>query len=579
MSEFRILDTYKAYKVREKRFTTWLRETASKIGSDKTSTPKESKDKIRISEIPQIVKNIVKSETEIPENLADTLRDVISQRKEASVFYQGKGESDEGHAHYVTVLEGALQTFERSKSAESWSKSGKGKANGNSEASSSTTDVSFNNVFDLLPVESVQNGAGEASGSENDASEAESEKENRKAPKKSRGKNKSGKNKGKGRKPAKTTEKRISTGKPSEVESGLSNDLDDEDDDLYFMIYCFFKDFNTMREYIQERWCDYQDGLLSLTTVSVITNTAFELIQRGERELLAMMPPRHPLRTYKNISGMLFFQVGLAHVDYDEQDAAIDDPEKMEEAFTEEADWICLNRFWDLSQWLANAPPGKVAFDPRGEQVVDYKSGKGKDKMAADKIVLTDIVMEGTILKGMKANNASMGALPGEDEFTTGLIQFHETRRIPIWFVLACQIQCDIRYILEKNAKHCHEELLAAGKRAKKILVEYEDFQKDFENHFGDAVDGFLKTTQRELDCWVLRDFFQSSKQALYKYNKFTGDIEEYYYLKRNPVLCGLMVFRFALTMNDLGINIANGWGAISKSFYSYSKSNHFVGN
>lgn len=560
MSEFRILDTYKAYKVREKRFTGWLREKATKIG-----TPTSSKEKIRISEIPSIVKNIVKSGTEIPENLADTLRDVISQRKEASIFYQGKGESDEGHAHYVTVLEGALKTFEKSKSAESWSKKGK---SGSSVALSGTTDVSFNNVFDLLPVESAQNMAGEALGSEDDASEAESEKENLKAPKKVRGKKKSGKNKGKGKKPTKTTEKAIAIPPPAVVDSGLSNDLDDADDDLYFMIYCFFKDFNIMREYLQERWCDYQDGLLSLTTVSVITNTTFELLQRGERELLQMMPPRHPLRSYKNMSDMLFFQVGLAHVDYDAQDNDLDDPEKTEEAFTEEADWICLNRFWDLQQFLQRAPPGKVAFDPRGfAHAVDYKSGKGEDKMKADKMVLTDILIEATQLKAMKANNASIGTLPGEDEFTIGAIQFHATRRIPIWFILACQIQCDIRYILEGNAKHCHEELLAAGNRAKKILTEYVEFQEDFENHLP-SLDRLIRTTQRELDCWLLNDFVDPGRQSLARLHKFTGELEQYSYLKRNPVLCGLMVFRFALTMNELGMNNANGWGTISKSFF-----------
>jgi hypothetical protein len=37
-----------------------------------------------------------------------------------------------------------------------------------------------------------------------------------------------------------------------------------------------------MREYIQERWCDYADGLLSLAAVSVTTNTAFEYVRFSE---------------------------------------------------------------------------------------------------------------------------------------------------------------------------------------------------------------------------------------------------------------------------------------------------------
>jgi hypothetical protein len=31
------------------------------------------------------------------------------------------------------------------------------------------------------------------------------------------------------------------------------SNVEDDDDDLYFMVYCFFKDWNYLREYIQER--------------------------------------------------------------------------------------------------------------------------------------------------------------------------------------------------------------------------------------------------------------------------------------------------------------------------------------
>jgi hypothetical protein len=82
---FRILDTYKAYKVQERKFTGWLKETAGKLGF---KSKHEEANAVRIHEIPSLVKIIVSQGLSIPENLRYVLRDVISQRKEASAFYR-----------------------------------------------------------------------------------------------------------------------------------------------------------------------------------------------------------------------------------------------------------------------------------------------------------------------------------------------------------------------------------------------------------------------------------------------------------------------------------------------------------
>jgi hypothetical protein len=123
------------------------------------------------------------------------------------------------------------------------------------------------------------------------------------------------------------------------------------------MVYCFFKDWNYLREYIQERWCDYQDRILSFAAVSVMTNTAFELLPRPRDELLSQIPVRSSLRDYQSMADMLFYNIALAHVDYHEKDVLYgDDKEAMDEAIHEEADWLCLARYWDQK----NVPPKKM---------------------------------------------------------------------------------------------------------------------------------------------------------------------------------------------------------------------------
>lgn len=100
---------------------------------------------------------------------------------------------------------------------------------------------------------------------------------------------------------------------------------------------------------------------MSLAAVSVMTNTAFELLQRSQDELLSQIPVRNGLRDYQSMAHMLLYNIGLAHVDYHEKDVLYgDDKEAMDEAIYEEANWLCLARYWDLFEWLKNMPPNKM---------------------------------------------------------------------------------------------------------------------------------------------------------------------------------------------------------------------------
>ncbi|KAF4628580.1 hypothetical protein G7Y89_g9573 [Cudoniella acicularis] len=78
----------------------------------------------------------------------------------------------------------------------------------------------------------------------------------------------------------------------------------------------FSPDFNNIREILQERWCDYTENLLSLSTISIVINTAFELSQRAEKELLPKLPKNRSLGGFKNIADWLFLNVDLKHVNY-----------------------------------------------------------------------------------------------------------------------------------------------------------------------------------------------------------------------------------------------------------------------
>jgi hypothetical protein len=89
LPNFRIVDTYKAYKLRERKFTSWLLETGEKLGrkiGNKKYDP--AKHPVPIKEIPNIVGLIVAQGESMPESVRHVLQDVISQRKDATAFYR-----------------------------------------------------------------------------------------------------------------------------------------------------------------------------------------------------------------------------------------------------------------------------------------------------------------------------------------------------------------------------------------------------------------------------------------------------------------------------------------------------------
>ncbi|RDL42300.1 uncharacterized protein BP5553_02279 [Venustampulla echinocandica] len=579
MATFRILDTYKAYKVREQKFTGWLREKAGKLGyfeSRRKTQPQNKKIKdrkesvlnsIKVSEIPNLIQLIVSRGEDVPEYLGDVLRDVISQRKEASAYYKPQGKADEGHAHYIEVLEGALKTFESSgRMSVSDLSVAKTAAPGHSK-----TDLAFNNVFELLQMEDAKNEAIEAGMSGN-----ESEKESQITNESRRTKAKP-KRKGKGRRPQKPVKQKVGENpKPvtnSEhldaiLDQGM--DFDDGEDDLYFMIYCFFKDFNTTRELIQEQWCDYLEGTLALSTISLVTNTAYELLQRAEKELIAQIPSRSGLRSYHNMANMLFMDVGLAHVDYDEKTAKYEgDQAKMNNAIYEEADWLCLPRYWDLFEWLKNVPPRKVTTQPAFlHKPIIYQAEGAEEKMARDRQILYEMIVECTLIKPLKSDPNFQ--IPGEDEFTVGLVEMLASRDIPIWLVLASQIHCDVRGLLEEY--NCHDQVLAMGERVQSIIGDYITFAKDFDI----PIWSVIETTVDEVSCWIIDDCMEPHRTDLHvSHGELEEDQEKYYYLRRNPVLCGLIIFRFSLTMNEIGLLNSNQWGATIAATHTYNALRH----
>lgn len=574
MTGLRAFGTYALYKAGQDKFTKWLKQTADKYTganpdrNDSKQTPANRKGPngsavvVHYSELESLAKTVV-SETpaqDIPVGIIQTLRDVIAKRRQSSRFFSKKSEkkgdaslrdSNERHQHIIKVLEKVLKILEDKFKGKDHGISKQPGGRGMSDA-----EAKLSNIFDLLEINDEENGIKEI---EDDNVEEETEVasiSSKASTTRSRGK--------KGKK-AKNRAKKVQENKRPEPKlDDLEYYMEFDDDDIYFMIYCFFEDFNEIKDFLIERWCDYADGILSLSTVSIITNTAFEIFQHEERKLLAALPRDSNLRDFGAIANMLFLECGLLHVDYENTPK---DEVGKNDAIQEEADWVCLPVYWDFLNWLEYSPPGKVPIIYKDlREPLHFDAGLTAVELSNKKrILLREFIAEVAVLKAMKrTGNAEF---PVEDELTKGIIHFLQHRRITIWLVLACHVYLEIRYVLDENVTCAHEELLNTGARVKEALERYIEFSKDYARPAR-----VLRTTIGEVESWVEDDFTEEARINLHAPHGIPPeDLEPFCIQRRHPIFCGLMILRFNLTMEELGLAISNNWGQVLAATHIYN--------
>ncbi|KAH8808304.1 hypothetical protein F5884DRAFT_364660 [Xylogone sp. PMI_703] len=569
MPGLRAFGTYALYKAGQDKFTNWLKQTADKCkgnsaDGERTKAKRKPGIIVHYTELETLAQTVV-AETpaqDIPTGIVQTLRDVIAKRRQSSRFFSKKSEKDgdeslkksnEGHQHIIKILENVLKLFEDKLKSKSSTAPKKEDSRGMRHL-----EAQMSNIFDLLEISDPVARDPTVQDEEEEEEETDAASISSKASTSTRNRGK------KGKKAKSRAKKAQATRRPEPELEDAEYHMEFDEEDIYFLLYCFFEDFNEIRDFLLERWCDYADGIISLSTVAVITNTAFDMFQHEEKVLLSTLPKSFKLRDFGSIAHMLFIECGLLHVDYNNTPS---DKEEANNFMQEEANWVCLPIYWFLINWLEHAPPGKIPVIPPDMRIpLDAPYGLTPIEIARKKDeILREFIAEMAVIKAMKRNPTFI--IPAEDELTKGIVKFLQQRTISIWFVLACQVYVDIRYVLEGKVANGLTELQATAERVKGAINGYFEFSKDFERP-----SGVLKTIVGEIECWVDEDFPQEARIGVHMPHGITEDeLEAYCLQKRHPILCGLMTFRYNLTMEEVGLKAANSWGGIMATAHIYN--------
>lgn len=602
--------TWKRYKLGQAQFTRWLKQTAEQLmpaataagngekpssNSFKKAQKKAAKAGIdndvlvHWRELEDMASVVVEhAQQDIPTAPINILRDVIAMRKKSARFFSRATSSSENgdedmqqknakHEHIIKVLERVLAKFEAVIV----------KVPGVSDNSRSTERGSrirlnlndLNNMFDYLQLHTPPDAPDEEieSDAENQPTGSPLAKMGAASRSKNGGKKKSQRS-AKQKKPRSDVQsmERNTEGSDSSWIDSFNLGWEDEDgDDLdyYIMIYCFFEDFNLIRSYICERWCDYfYDRSVHLNTLAIITNSAFELFNSMEYNLIMEMRRigirDRRLGSYEFMMMAIFAEFGMKHIDYDAYDE-LSKEESDERIWKDEWEWLASPAFSTIRAILSRIPPGKTPMMRKSDRKKPVYGGLKAEELNSFKdAVINDLVFDVVCIKALKKHGQTSAFLPAESEL---LLSFQEALRnydCSSAFIFSLQLYIDIRYILEDTVTHSFEQLQQTAHRFDASLP------LQFELAAGPRFDlrRPLRQRQKELQRFMLQDVVLEDKLPRYlSAGLEREDVEDFSLLKHEPVWAGLLDFRAKLVMNELGHEFVHRSFLVEAAAYLYT--------
>lgn len=595
--------TWHRYKLGQAQFTRWLKQTADKLtpttdstadgaGPPSTASKKAQKKAAKAGvdsdvavhwrELELMASNIVENARpeDIPPAPLNILRDVISLRRKSARFFsraaaedgnEGLRDKNVTHEHIIQVLERVLDKFESLVS-----KGTKAAKDIAMSASGIRMDLNdLNNMFEHLELQTSPEIVEEEISSDVDA-QPERSASTKKAQKKAK---KGGKKLQKGGKAKRQRQTTSQSGEPQDpswiddIDFGLDYEDDDEEFDYYMMIYCFFEDFNLIRSYICERWCDYYyDHSVSLNTLAVITNAAFELFHQMEHDLIIDMR-RIGIRdrnmgSYEFMMMAIFTEFGMEHIDYDSYEN-LSKEESNERIWKDEWDWLASPAFCTVQQILRMIPLGKTPMIRRRDRTPpEYGGLTAKELEKFKDVVITDLMFDVVCVKALKKNGQAPSQLPAESELLLGFQDALRNYDFSSAFIFSMQLYCDIRYILEDTVVDSYDQLQQTAETIEQRLP------LGIDRAIGPRFElrRAMRQRQRELERFMLNDVVLEDKLPRYLGAGLDrDDVDDFFLLKHEPVWAGLLNFRAKLVMNELGHEFVNRSFLVEAAAYLYA--------
>lgn len=174
-----------------------------------------------------------------------------------------------------------------------------------------------------------------------------------------------------------------------------------------------------------------------------------------------------------------------------------------------------------------------------------------REKATEDEILIAEMFTE--------FNPANFLDYPIKDGFHPGMKEMGRTDEVPFHLVFAAQVHLDIHHILREYADSPFESMMEQVTQ----MGESISVQIKFHNYW--ESNGLLCDLDSRIGRWIREDPLLDIKQKLWKshYDTDISDSNRHRLLRSSPVLSGLMLYHFRLSLYETGITIGNAYHSI----------------
>ncbi|MCJ1373877.1 hypothetical protein MMC20_005107 [Loxospora ochrophaea] len=346
------------------------------------------------------------------------------------------------------------------------------------------------------------------------------------------------------------------------------------EDEALFELFCFFRDCDRVRTFIKGTWSDYQQRRLDLQTASVITHTAICTIRQAESNFRRDFKSRYPNRDitdYHSLSQPLYEAV--CRVRHEEPDKSSEPNDFMNMAMFDVGCWMLLPCAKMLDQWHRWVIVEKRLVW-RFEDFQIYDSPQEHFKLSPrqqfqnDRVILFKTLREIVVIMVQHVRSG-----PVEDEFIKGVRKHWASKTLDMWVVFAAQVSLDIHHIMGQDVVRGIEELKAASEDVLLSTKSYFEFAPSWPTAWKVQNDDIIRFIQDEINCWMMSDALALEKEKASPHlRQLLGPPGPGYYLfSQNPLICGLLMFKWRSRMQEGGLCLVNMVGSLLNSGHLYN--------
>ncbi|KAI9091296.1 hypothetical protein DFS34DRAFT_329689 [Phlyctochytrium arcticum] len=348
-------------------------------------------------------------------------------------------------------------------------------------------------------------------------------------------------------------------------------DVEEDDSEVFFSVYCLFKDLANIRAFIQDLWKEYKAGKVDLVTASVTTNTALEMIHDLQEDFTTL----HPLiEDYASARDILYLSVALRRGEHPNSTTNTSGDFNPRMVDVLEFLYIPAQSYLEtLSQVIQpktcpiyNGQYGY--YDPS-----NASSGLTYDQRCwEDRRLLMEIMPEFVLMANMDID------FPVEDVLSAEFARFAKTKELSLALIFGTQVFLDIHHIMEKQVGRGFVELQLTGADLLKSLKARQANMSKVPSTWPKQNEKCFTQFELMVEEWILKDRLQLISTSVRETAAYRVNARHsYLLLKWHPWLSGMLQFQAYLTFQELGIVYANACGSIMYVAHLYEACKHSI--